>query len=222
MTDGGRRGRDAARPFSGRPRACSTTPWFVLGRRGRRRDLRQHHGTAPPRSGRPTRSRWPRPRRWPASFPRSACRPPPTPNPCPPARWAWLTCSASPTRSRWTSRGCGPAGRNRDRLRVPIGIGGDGRPIELDLKESAQDGMGPHGLLGRRDRLRQERTPAAPCPRPGATHSPEILNLVLIDFKGGATFGRARPAPAHQRGHHQPGRRSCRWSTGCSAPSRAS
>src|SRR5207237_5943787 len=36
----------------------------------------------------------------------------------------------------WVSR------PNRDRLRVPIGVGLDGRPIELDLKESAQDGMG--------------------------------------------------------------------------------
>ncbi len=36
---------------------------------------------------------------------------------------------------------------NRDRLRVPIGVGPDGTPVELDLKESAQDGMGPHGLL---------------------------------------------------------------------------
>jgi DNA segregation ATPase FtsK/SpoIIIE and related proteins len=36
---------------------------------------------------------------------------------------------------------------NRDKLRVPIGLGPDGLPVELDIKESAQDGMGPHGLL---------------------------------------------------------------------------
>src|SRR6185369_4634356 len=36
---------------------------------------------------------------------------------------------------------------HRDRLRVTIGAGQDGQPVELDLKESAQDGMGPHGLL---------------------------------------------------------------------------
>ena len=36
---------------------------------------------------------------------------------------------------------------HRSRLRVPIGTGADGQPVELDLKESAQDGMGPHGLL---------------------------------------------------------------------------
>ncbi len=34
----------------------------------------------------------------------------------------------------------------RARLRVPFGIGEDGEPVELDLKEAAQEGMGPHGL----------------------------------------------------------------------------
>jgi S-DNA-T family DNA segregation ATPase FtsK/SpoIIIE len=77
---------------------------------------------------------------------------------------------------------------NRDKLRVPIGVGGDGSPIELDLKESAQDGMGPHGLLigatgsGKSELLRTLVLALA------ATHSSERLNFVLIDFKGGATF----------------------------------
>ncbi|MGJ8493642.1 hypothetical protein ACR4XK_12675, partial [Glaesserella parasuis] len=35
----------------------------------------------------------------------------------------------------------------RDRLRIPIGIDPDGRPVDLDLKESAEGGMGPHGLV---------------------------------------------------------------------------
>jgi S-DNA-T family DNA segregation ATPase FtsK/SpoIIIE len=82
----------------------------------------------------------------------------------------------------WASR------PNRDRLRVPIGVGADGRPVELDLKESAQDGMGPHGLLvgatgsGKSELLRTLVLALA------MTHSPEILNLLLVDFKGGATF----------------------------------
>ena len=77
---------------------------------------------------------------------------------------------------------------HRDRLRVPIGIGRDGQPVELDLKESAQDGMGPHGLLigatgsGKSEVLRTLVLALA------ATHSSETLNLVLVDFKGGATF----------------------------------
>ncbi|MGC4804141.1 type VII secretion protein EccCa [Micromonospora sp. DT233] len=76
----------------------------------------------------------------------------------------------------------------RDRLRVPIGVGPDGGAIELDLKESAQDGMGPHGLLigatgsGKSELLRTLVLGLA------ATHSSEQLNVVLVDFKGGATF----------------------------------
>jgi DNA segregation ATPase FtsK/SpoIIIE-like protein len=31
-------------------------------------------------------------------------------------------------------------------LRVPIGLGESGQPVELDIKEAAQGGMGPHGL----------------------------------------------------------------------------
>ncbi|HEY0696602.1 MAG TPA: type VII secretion protein EccCa, partial [Micromonospora sp.] len=82
----------------------------------------------------------------------------------------------------WTPRA------NRDRLRVPIGVGADGGAIELDLKESAQDGMGPHGLLigatgsGKSELLRTLVLGLA------ATHSSEALNFVLVDFKGGATF----------------------------------
>ncbi|GAA1030208.1 type VII secretion protein EccC [Virgisporangium ochraceum] len=77
---------------------------------------------------------------------------------------------------------------NRDRLRIPIGVGPDGRPIELDLKESAQEGMGPHGLLvgatgsGKSELLRTLVISLA------LTHHPETLNFVLVDFKGGATF----------------------------------
>jgi len=76
----------------------------------------------------------------------------------------------------------------RDRLRVPIGVGADGTSISLDIKESAQQGMGPHGLVigatgsGKSELLRTLVVGLA------LTHSPEILNLVLVDFKGGATF----------------------------------
>ncbi|MGI5212938.1 type VII secretion protein EccCa, partial [Plantactinospora sp. CA-290183] len=86
-----------------------------------------------------------------------------------------------------TAQGWAPR-PNRDKLRVPIGVGADGGAIELDLKESAQDGMGPHGLLigatgsGKSELLRTLVLGLA------ATHSSESLNFVLVDFKGGATF----------------------------------
>ena len=81
-------------------------------------------------------------------------------------------------------------------------------PIELDLKESAQDGMGPHGLLI------------------GATGSgkSELLRTLVLgagrdalvrdaQLRPGRLQGRrdvrlAGPAAAHRRGDHQPGRRA--------------
>jgi S-DNA-T family DNA segregation ATPase FtsK/SpoIIIE len=77
----------------------------------------------------------------------------------------------------------------RDRLRVPIGVAADGQPVELDLKESAEGGMGPHGLVvgatgsGKSELLRTLVLGLA------LTHSAQDLNFVLVDFKGGATFG---------------------------------
>jgi S-DNA-T family DNA segregation ATPase FtsK/SpoIIIE len=76
----------------------------------------------------------------------------------------------------------------RNRLQVPIGVSEDGEVIELDLKESAQGGMGPHGLLiGATGSGKSELLRTLVCAL-AATHSSEILNLVLVDFKGGATF----------------------------------
>jgi S-DNA-T family DNA segregation ATPase FtsK/SpoIIIE len=74
------------------------------------------------------------------------------------------------------------------RLRVPIGLDANGNPVELDIKESALGGMGPHGMLvgatgsGKSELLRTLVLALA------TTHSSETLNLVLVDFKGGATF----------------------------------
>ena len=75
-----------------------------------------------------------------------------------------------------------------DRLRVPIGLGEYGEPVELDIKEAAQGGMGPHGLCHRGHRLGQVGAAAHAGAGPVATHSSAALNLVLVDFKGGATF----------------------------------
>ncbi len=76
----------------------------------------------------------------------------------------------------------------RDRLRVPIGVAELDAPVHLDIKEAAQGGSGPHGLLigatgsGKSELLRTLVLGLA------ATHSPALLNFVLADFKGGATF----------------------------------
>lgn len=76
----------------------------------------------------------------------------------------------------------------RDRYRVPFGVGEEGQPIELDIKEAAMEGMGPHGLCigatgsGKSEFLRTLVLAML------ATHSSTSLNFVLVDFKGGATF----------------------------------
>ncbi|MBH0777575.1 type VII secretion protein EccCa [Nocardia bovistercoris] len=83
----------------------------------------------------------------------------------------------------------------RERLRVPIGVTPDGLPVEIDIKESAENGMGPHGLCigatgsGKSEFLRTLVLSLV------TTHSPDALNLVLVDFKGGATFLGLDPLP---------------------------
>ncbi|MEV8539013.1 type VII secretion protein EccCa [Streptomyces sp. NPDC051572] len=73
-------------------------------------------------------------------------------------------------------------------LRVPIGVGDSHEPVLLDLKESSELGMGPHGLCvgatgsGKSELLRTLVLALL------ATHPPEDLALVLVDYKGGATF----------------------------------
>ena len=82
----------------------------------------------------------------------------------------------------WAPRG------ERAFLRVPIGISDSHEPVLLDLKESSELGMGPHGLCvgatgsGKSELLRTLVVALV------ATHPPEDLALVLVDYKGGATF----------------------------------
>ncbi|TGA85921.1 type VII secretion protein EccCa, partial [Streptomyces sp. MZ04] len=82
----------------------------------------------------------------------------------------------------WAPRG------ERDFLRVPIGLNDRHEPVLLDLKESSELGMGPHGLCvgatgsGKSELLRTLVLALT------ATHSSEDLALVLVDYKGGATF----------------------------------
>ncbi len=73
-------------------------------------------------------------------------------------------------------------------LRVPIGVSSEGDPLELDLKEPALGGDGPHGIVigatgsGKSELLRTLVTSLA------VSHPPDVLSFVLVDFKGGAAF----------------------------------
>jgi DNA segregation ATPase FtsK/SpoIIIE, S-DNA-T family len=72
---------------------------------------------------------------------------------------------------------------------VPIGVAEDGSTLLLDLREASVGGMGPHGMLigatgsGKSELLRTLVLGLA------ARHHPDDLSMVLVDFKGGATFG---------------------------------
>lgn len=85
--------------------------------------------------------------------------------------------------------------RPGDLLRVPIGMGSGGEVSSLDLKEAAAGGMGPHGILigatgsGKSELLRSLAAALA------MRHSPELLNMVLVDFKGGAAFSELAGLP---------------------------
>ncbi|MFC8529437.1 type VII secretion protein EccCa [Nocardia sp. NPDC057227] len=77
---------------------------------------------------------------------------------------------------------------DRTRLNIPFGHDPAGGIVHLDIKESAEEGMGPHGMCigatgsGKSEFLRTLVLSAV------ATHPPDLLNLLLVDFKGGATF----------------------------------
>ncbi|GAA3061603.1 type VII secretion protein EccCb [Streptomyces glomeratus] len=76
----------------------------------------------------------------------------------------------------------------RERLTVPFAVGEAGETVLLDLKEAAQEGMGPHGLCvgapgsGKSELLRTIVLGLA------LRHSAEELSFVLADFKGSSTF----------------------------------
>jgi S-DNA-T family DNA segregation ATPase FtsK/SpoIIIE len=90
---------------------------------------------------------------------------------------------------QWAPRG------ERDFLRVPIGLDDQHRPVLLDLKESSELGMGPHGLCvgatgsGKSELLRTLVLALV------TTHAPDDLAMVLVDYKGGATFAPFAPLP---------------------------
>jgi S-DNA-T family DNA segregation ATPase FtsK/SpoIIIE len=76
----------------------------------------------------------------------------------------------------------------RGQLCAPIGVSEDGDTLLLDLKQAADGGMGPHGLIvgatgsGKSELLRTIVASLA------ASHDPDELCFVFVDFKGGAAF----------------------------------
>ena len=92
--------------------------------------------------------------------------------------------------NRWRS----PRTRE-DFLRVPVGVDDHGAMVNLDIKESAHGGMGPHGICigatgsGKSEFLRTLVLGLA------TSHSPDDISMILVDYKGGAAFNPFQALP---------------------------
>ena len=79
------------------------------------------------------------------------------------------------------------APRHRDEeLRVPIGVTATGEPLIFDLKDEAEGGMGPHGLMIGMTGSGKSQTLMAILLSLLTTHSADRLIVIYADFKGEA------------------------------------
>lgn len=79
------------------------------------------------------------------------------------------------------------APRNRDdELRVPIGVTASGLPLVFDLKDEAEGGMGPHGLMIGMTGSGKSQTLMSILLALLTTHSADRLIVIYADFKGEA------------------------------------
>jgi DNA segregation ATPase FtsK/SpoIIIE, S-DNA-T family len=79
------------------------------------------------------------------------------------------------------------ASRSRaDELRVPIGVTATGEPLLFDLKDEAEGGMGPHGLMIGMTGSGKSQTLMSILLALLTTHSAERLIVIYADFKGEA------------------------------------
>ncbi|EFV14687.2 type VII secretion protein EccC [Segniliparus rugosus] len=79
------------------------------------------------------------------------------------------------------------ASRPRDReLRVPIGVTSTGEPLYFDLKDEAEGGMGPHGLMIGMTGSGKSQTIMAILLSLLTTHPADRLIVIYLDFKGEA------------------------------------
>jgi S-DNA-T family DNA segregation ATPase FtsK/SpoIIIE len=71
------------------------------------------------------------------------------------------------------------------RLRAPVGKNpATGKTVWLDLKEGAEGGMGPHGMLTGQIGSGKSETLVSFCLAMAMLHPPEVLQMILGDFKG--------------------------------------
>jgi S-DNA-T family DNA segregation ATPase FtsK/SpoIIIE len=99
-----------------------------------------------------------------------------------------ITGPAELERPRWWEET--PAGAWRPD--VPIGAVADGQPLVLDLNEGRH---GPHGIIAGATGAGKSVLLQSIIAALAATHPPERLQLLLIDFKGGAALMPFAPLP---------------------------
>ncbi|BBY44636.1 type VII secretion protein EccCa [Mycolicibacterium celeriflavum] len=73
-----------------------------------------------------------------------------------------------------------------DELRVPIGVTATGEPLLFDLKDEAEGGMGPHGLMIGMTGSGKSQTLMSILLSLLTTHSADRLIVIYADFKGEA------------------------------------
>lgn len=76
--------------------------------------------------------------------------------------------------------------RRENELRVPIGVTATGEPLYFDLKDEAEGGMGPHGLMIGMTGSGKSQTLMSILLSLLTTHSAERLIVIYADFKGEA------------------------------------
>lgn len=90
----------------------------------------------------------------------------------------------------------------REQFRVVVGVDEHGQPVEIDLKTaSTQDGMGPHGEVVGPSRERAGLLRALLLGQM-LWHSPDDLQIVLLDHRGTGVFAGLDRAP-HVHGHYR-------------------
>ena len=85
--------------------------------------------------------------------------------------------------------------RRDDELRVPIGVTATGEPLMFDLKDEAEGGMGPHGLMIGMTGSGKSQTLMSILLALLTTHSAERLIVIYADFKGEAGADSFRDFP---------------------------
>jgi S-DNA-T family DNA segregation ATPase FtsK/SpoIIIE len=95
----------------------------------------------------------------------------------------------------WDPRALWERVTGADRLRTPLGKTPTGKVVWLDLKEGAEGGVGPHGMLTGQTGSGKSESLLSFVLTMAMLHPPEAVQFLLGDFKGEATFAAVEHLP---------------------------